>query len=69
MIPEVPPEPSHGLWTHPNQTRGPLRRDALGEMFGHGDGLTLFYFCVEKGGSLALGELAGAGATAQVVDL
>ena len=40
-----------------------------GPGFGEQVSLTLFYFRVEKGGSLALGELAGAGATSQVADL
>src|SRR5215210_8426490 len=47
VISYVPSQPSDGLWAHPYQARGALRRDAFSQVLGYTDSLALLDFGVE----------------------
>ena len=68
MISYVAPQTPDSLRAHSYQPRGAFGRDAFGQVLGYRDGLLFGDLGPEQGSVLALGELAGAGPTAQVAD-
>src|SRR5829696_7625839 len=58
--------PAYSLRAYFDKTRGPLRRDTLGQVLGHRDGLAFFDLGVEERRVPALGELPSARSAPQV---